>query len=179
MVAYQAESDLVHMTATHYKRDHDEGRTLIQSALAAPADIVVTDNELRVIISPLSSASDARNRSPMRGSQQVPNCFSRLKIEAPVLRCLAKSEKADNLKPLYVRRSELTHSLENLVKALAYYMWPISQSKGIILRSGLGENISPLAIENSKLEIKVGSSVNHTETEVPVGEPDRVAFLCE
>lgn len=56
MVAYQAESDLVHLVAPHYKRAADEGRTLIQSALAAPADIEVTKNELRIILAPLSSA---------------------------------------------------------------------------------------------------------------------------
>jgi transposase len=56
MVAYQAESDLVHLVASHYKRAADEGRTLIQSALAAPADIEATANELRIILAPLSSA---------------------------------------------------------------------------------------------------------------------------
>jgi transposase len=55
MVAYQAESDLVHIITRHYKRAHDEGRTLIQSAFAASADIVVSDTELRVNIAPLSS----------------------------------------------------------------------------------------------------------------------------
>ena len=38
MVAYQAESDLVRLVALHYKRTDQEGRTLIQSALAAPAE---------------------------------------------------------------------------------------------------------------------------------------------
>ena len=33
MVAYQAESDLVHLVTSHYKRAADEGRTLVQSAL--------------------------------------------------------------------------------------------------------------------------------------------------
>jgi transposase len=55
MVAYQAESDLVHLVAPHYKRITDEGRTLIQSALASPADLEVTADELRVFIEPLSS----------------------------------------------------------------------------------------------------------------------------
>jgi Transposase protein/Winged helix-turn helix len=55
MVAYQAESDLVHLVAPHYKRAADEGRTLIQSALATPADIAVNGNELRVTLEPLSS----------------------------------------------------------------------------------------------------------------------------
>jgi hypothetical protein len=55
MVAYQAESDLVHLVSPYYKRTADEGRTLIQSALAAPADIQVTVNELRVLLAPLSA----------------------------------------------------------------------------------------------------------------------------
>jgi D-aminopeptidase len=41
MVAYQAESDLFHLASPYYKRATDEGRTLIQSALAAPADITL------------------------------------------------------------------------------------------------------------------------------------------
>jgi len=55
MVAYQAASDLVHRVAPHYKRTVDEGRTLIQSALASPADLEVTAEELRVSLDPLSS----------------------------------------------------------------------------------------------------------------------------
>jgi len=73
MVAYQAESDLVRLVAPHYRRVEDEGRTLIQSALASSADLEVTDRELRVSIAPLSSAHRTRaiaalcdelNRSP-------------------------------------------------------------------------------------------------------------------
>ena len=60
MVAYQAESDLVRLVAPHYKRAEQEGRTLIQSALAAPADIEVTDSELRILVAPLSSAHRSR-----------------------------------------------------------------------------------------------------------------------
>jgi transposase len=56
MVAYQAESDLVRLVAPHYRRVEDEGRTLIQSALASPADIEVSERQLRVVIAPLSSA---------------------------------------------------------------------------------------------------------------------------
>ena len=56
MVAYQAESDLVRRVAPHYKRAEDEGRTLIQSALAGAADLEVTDKELRVTLAPASSA---------------------------------------------------------------------------------------------------------------------------
>jgi len=60
MVAYQAESDLVHLVAPHYKRIADEGRTLIQTALASPADLEVTAGELRVFIEPLSSPHRTR-----------------------------------------------------------------------------------------------------------------------
>src|SRR2546428_1894 len=60
MVAYQAESDLVRLVAPSYKRVEDEGRTLIQSALASPADLVVTDTELRLVLAPLSSPHRTR-----------------------------------------------------------------------------------------------------------------------
>jgi hypothetical protein len=55
MVAYQAESDLCRLVEPYYARTEDEGRTLIQSALASAADIDVTDTELRVTLAPLSS----------------------------------------------------------------------------------------------------------------------------
>ncbi len=55
MVAYQAEGDLLRLLAPHYKRTEHEGRTLIQSALAATGDIQVTNDQLRVAIDPLSS----------------------------------------------------------------------------------------------------------------------------
>jgi hypothetical protein len=55
MVAYQAESDLVHMLAPRYRRAEDEGRTLIQTVLAQAGDIRVEGNTLRVAIEPLSS----------------------------------------------------------------------------------------------------------------------------
>ena len=74
MVAYQAESDLVAMIQPHYRRAAQEGRTLIQSALADTADLAVTDHELRVCLHPLSSSHRTRaiaalcdelNRSPV------------------------------------------------------------------------------------------------------------------
>jgi transposase len=55
MVAYQAESDLLRLVAPHYRRATDEGRTLIQSALASAADLEVTRTELRVILAAQSS----------------------------------------------------------------------------------------------------------------------------
>jgi hypothetical protein len=60
MVAYQAESDLLRMVAPHYRRVDDEGRTLIQSALASAADLEVTPSELRVTLAPLSSPHRTR-----------------------------------------------------------------------------------------------------------------------
>lgn len=60
MVAYQAESDLFRMLAPHYRRVNDEGRTLIQSALAGAADIEVTNHELRLTLAQMSSAHKTR-----------------------------------------------------------------------------------------------------------------------
>jgi transposase len=60
MVAYQAESDLVRAVAPHYRRVEEEGRTLIQSALASTADLEVTATELRITLAPLSSAHRTR-----------------------------------------------------------------------------------------------------------------------
>lgn len=60
MVAYQAESDLVAMIQPHYRRATQEGRTLIQSALAGAADLEVTEHELRVRLQPLSSPHRSR-----------------------------------------------------------------------------------------------------------------------
>lgn len=55
MMAYQAESDLVQLLRSHYHRAEDEGRTLVQNALASSGDIEVVGDELRVAIEPLSS----------------------------------------------------------------------------------------------------------------------------
>lgn len=60
MVAYQAESDLLRAVTPHYRRADDEGRTLIQSALANAADLQVTESELRVTLAPLSSPHRTR-----------------------------------------------------------------------------------------------------------------------
>ncbi|HRY90177.1 MAG TPA: helix-turn-helix domain-containing protein [Rubrivivax sp.] len=54
-VAYQAESSLVRGLAPHYRRVVDEGRTLVQTALAAPADIKLTDSQIQITLAPLSS----------------------------------------------------------------------------------------------------------------------------
>lgn len=60
MVAYQAESDLLRLVAPHYRRADQEGRTLIQAALASVADLVVTKTELRVTFAPQSSPHRTR-----------------------------------------------------------------------------------------------------------------------
>lgn len=60
MVAYQAESALTNAVAPHYSRAAQEGRTLIQSALAFAADITVTPTELLVTLAPLSSPHRSR-----------------------------------------------------------------------------------------------------------------------
>jgi transposase len=60
MVAYQAESDLVRLVRPHYSRAADEGRTLIQAALATAADLRVTKTELHVTLAPQSSAHRTR-----------------------------------------------------------------------------------------------------------------------
>jgi len=60
MVAYQAESDLFRLVAPHYRRAGQEGRTLIQSALASAADLSVTKTELRVTLAAQSSAHRTR-----------------------------------------------------------------------------------------------------------------------
>ena len=60
MVAYQAESDLLRLVAPHYRRANDEGRTLIQSALASAADLNVTESELRVTLAAQSSPHRTR-----------------------------------------------------------------------------------------------------------------------
>jgi transposase len=60
MVAYQAESDLLRLVAPHYRRADDEGRTLIQSALASAADLQVTQTKLRITLAPQSSPHRTR-----------------------------------------------------------------------------------------------------------------------
>ena len=54
------ESALFRLVTPHYKRAEDEGRTLIQSALASAADIEVNETELRVLVAPLSSPHRTR-----------------------------------------------------------------------------------------------------------------------
>ena len=60
MLAYQAESDLLRLVAPHYRRAGQEGRTLLQSALASAADLHVTETELCVTLAAQSSAHRTR-----------------------------------------------------------------------------------------------------------------------
>jgi len=55
MVAFQVESDLLHLLRSHYARVDDEGRTLLQTAFQSTAAIEVSGDELRVTLAPLSS----------------------------------------------------------------------------------------------------------------------------
>ncbi len=81
MVAYQAESDLVRMLTPHYSRAADEARTLIQTALASSADIAVTDTELRVTLTPLSSAHRSRAIAAVCNElNRAPVCFPGTKL---------------------------------------------------------------------------------------------------
>jgi len=86
MVAYQAESDLVRLITPHYRRAEDEGRTLVQSALASAGNIALDGNELRIALEPLSSPHGSHavaalceqlNRTPTR----FPGSKLRLRIE--------------------------------------------------------------------------------------------------
>jgi transposase len=60
MLAYQAESDLLRIVASHYRRAGQEGRTLVQSALASAADLQGSETELRIILAPQSSPHRTR-----------------------------------------------------------------------------------------------------------------------
>lgn len=60
MVSYQAESDLLALVRPHYARADEEGRTLIQNALATSAELRVEGGELRVTLDALSSPHRTR-----------------------------------------------------------------------------------------------------------------------
>jgi Transposase protein len=54
-VAYQVETELLRMVAPFYARAEDEGRKLIAAALRSPADLKVTQHEVRLTLAPQSS----------------------------------------------------------------------------------------------------------------------------
>jgi transposase len=60
MVAYQAESDLLRLITPHYRRADQEGRTLLQAALASAADLEVTRTELCITLAAQSSPHRTR-----------------------------------------------------------------------------------------------------------------------
>jgi len=60
MVAFQVESDLLHLLRPYYARVDDEGRTLLQAAFQSTAAIEVSGDELRVTLAPLSSPHRSR-----------------------------------------------------------------------------------------------------------------------
>jgi len=87
MVAYQGETELFRALAPHYPRVQDEGRTLIQSALASDADLEVTEDELRVNLAPLSSAHRSRAIAALCGElNKTPTIFpgSKLRLRLAV-----------------------------------------------------------------------------------------------
>jgi hypothetical protein len=87
MVAYQAESDLFAQIQPHYRRAAQEGRTLIQSALAGSADLEVTAEELRVRLHPLSSPHRTRAIAALCAELNTsPVCYpgSRLRLHFSV-----------------------------------------------------------------------------------------------
>jgi hypothetical protein len=99
MVAFQAESDLLHILTPHYRRADDEGRTLVQNALASSADLEVTDTELHVRLTPLSSP----HRSVAVGAlcrdlnaRAVPFPGTRLKLRFSVAPNLTAGESGQN-----------------------------------------------------------------------------------
>jgi hypothetical protein len=99
MVAYQAESDLVSLIRPHYRRTEEEGRTLIQTALASAADIEVGETELRVRFMPLSSPHRTRALAALCDQlNAVPTRFpgTKLVLRYSVLSA-QKPRKADTL----------------------------------------------------------------------------------
>ena len=87
MVAYQAESELYRLVTPHYRRAEDEGRTLIQTALAATATLDVTAEELRVHLTPLSQAHRTRAIAALcEELNRTPVCFpgTRLRLRYAV-----------------------------------------------------------------------------------------------
>ena len=89
MVAYQAESDLVRLLASHYRRVEDEGRTLIQTAFRSAASIEPTQRELRVTLAPLSS----RHRT--RAVAALCEALNALPIRFPGTRLILRYALAD------------------------------------------------------------------------------------
>jgi len=87
MVAYQAEGELVRRITPHYRRADDEGRTLVQTLLAAPADLHVSEAEVHVVIADLSSPHRTRAAAALcEDLNRDPVCFpgTRLRLRYSV-----------------------------------------------------------------------------------------------
>ncbi|MBL9129344.1 MAG: helix-turn-helix domain-containing protein [Verrucomicrobiales bacterium] len=66
MVAYQAESDLYRALEPHYRRNAEEGRTLLHATFASAADLHVTATELQITL--------ARQSAPHRSKAMAALC---------------------------------------------------------------------------------------------------------
>jgi transposase len=99
MVAFQAESELLQLLTPHYRRADDEGRTLVQNVLASSADIKVTDTELHVHLTPLSSphrSAAVRALCEDLNERAVPFPGTRLKLRFSVAPSLPGGESGQN-----------------------------------------------------------------------------------
>jgi hypothetical protein len=61
MATYNAESSLARMLSPHYARADDEARTFLREVLSSPADLVVVNDQLHVLINAL--CAPRRNRA--------------------------------------------------------------------------------------------------------------------
>jgi len=81
LVAYQAEGQLVRLVAKHYHRIEDEGRTLVQAALASAADLRVGKTELHIVLAPMSSPHRSRAIAALCGQINATHvCFPGTKL---------------------------------------------------------------------------------------------------
>lgn len=110
MIAYQVESDLVELVRPHYKRAEDEGRTLIQSALQDTAAIEPTNDQLRIMLAPLSSPHRSRVLEALcEMLNKTDTLFRALSCTCVIpLLPLIRKQKADRFPINHVRSSELT-----------------------------------------------------------------------
>lgn len=60
IAAFRAESALRELLRPHYRRCHQDGRTIIQSMMQSSGDLEITDNELHVILEPQSAPHRTR-----------------------------------------------------------------------------------------------------------------------
>jgi hypothetical protein len=60
MATYNTESALARLLAGHYRRAHNEARSLLHEAFATPADIRLVDGRMHITLSPLSAPHRTR-----------------------------------------------------------------------------------------------------------------------